>query len=168
MSVSRFRIFRRSQKGTTATEMALLAPVFFLLLIGITEFMLIITAQQLIENASFNASRLAKTGFVASGSTQSATVLQVLTNELNSFGSLIDTSKLTTTSTAYADFQVIGAGGTNGYGTEQQIVVYTVTYPWKLFTPLLGQIVGTWDTSSQSWVLNLSSRIVVRNEPYSN
>jgi len=156
----------RRRRGATAVEMALLTPVFFLLLIGITEFCLVLTAQQLIENAAYNASRLAKTGYVNGAMTQPQTVLQVVTNELSSFGSLIDTSKITTTATAYGSFTGIGTGGTNGYGTQQQIVVYTISYPWTLFTPMMGQIIGTWSSSTNSWVLNLSSRIVVRNEPY--
>jgi len=148
--------------------MALLVPVFFLLLLGITESCLVMTAQQLLENAAFNASRLAKTGYVASGSTQTQTVLQVVTNELSSFGTFFDTSKITTSATTYGTFASSGsgAGGTNGYGSAQQIVVYTVTYPWKLFTPMLGQVIGTWNVATSSWVVNLSSQIVVRNEPY--
>lgn len=156
------------RKGSTAVEMAMLAPAFFVLMIGITEMGLILTAQQLLESASFNASRLAKTGYVTTGSTQAATVLQVVTNELSSFGTLIDTSMLTTSSTVYNSFSGIGTGGTGGYGTAQQIMVYTITYPWKIFTPMIGQIIGTWDTPSQSWVVYLSSRIVVRNEPYNS
>jgi len=148
--------------------MAILTPVFFMLLIGITETCLVLAAQQLLENAAFNAARLAKTGYVSGNYTQGQTVAQIVTNELGSFGNLIDTSKITTTSTSYGDFADIGAAGkgTNGLGAAQQIVVYTITYPWKLFTPMIGSIVGTWDNASASWVVNLTSRIVVRNEPY--
>ena len=154
------------RQGATAVEMALLVGPFFLLIVGITEFCLILTAQQLLENATFNTSRLAKTGYIANGQTQSQTVTQILTNELSGFGALIDTSKVTMTETAYSDFAVIGTGGTTGMGTQQQIVVYTVTYPWTLFTPLMGSIIGTYDTGTQSWVVYLSARIVARNEPY--
>ena len=162
------RLRRHKQGGSTIVEMALLAPVFFLFLIGITEVALIIAAQQLIESASYNASRLGKTGYVASGSTQSQTVSQIITNQLSAFGNLIDVSKVKTTMTAYSSFSTVtGNGqGTNGYGTQQQIVVYTISYPWPLFTPMLGQIIGTWDSNSARWVLNLNSQIVVRNEPY--
>jgi Flp pilus assembly protein TadG len=164
----RSRLSQRKRKGGAAVEMALLAPVFFMLLIGITELALILTAQQLIENASFNASRLAKTDYVATGLTQAQTVLQVVTNELASFGNLIDTSKITTSATAYNSFSSIGVAGqgTSGYGSQDQIVVYTISYPWKIFTPMIGQLIGTWDVASSSWVLNLSTRIVVHNEPY--
>ncbi len=168
-SGARRAAMQHARKGTTATEMALLTPVFFLLLIGITETCLVLTAQQLLENAAFNAARLAKTGYVSGVYTQGQTVAQLVSNELGSFGALIDTSKITTTSTAYNDFADVGAAGkgTAGLGKAQQIIVYTITYPWKLFTPLMGNVIGTWDAGSNSWVVNLTSRIVVRNEPYS-
>lgn len=149
-----------SRKGATAVEMALLTPVFFMLLIGITEMSLIEAAQQLLENAAYNTSRLAKTGFVTNGQTQGQTVSQIMTQELQSFGTFIDTSKVTMTSTAYGSFSGIGGAGTAGYGTAQQIVVYVVSYPWTLFTPMIGNIIGT------NGKITLTSRIVVRNEPY--
>ncbi len=55
-----------------------------------------------------------------------------------------------------------GTSGTSGMGTATQIVVYTVKYPWKLFTPMLSAIIGT------GGIVNLTSQIVVRNEPYSS
>lgn len=154
-------------KGSTAVEMALITPVFFLLLIGLTELTLLLAAQQLLENAAFNTSRLAKTGYSATGQTQTQTVTQVLNTELQSFGSLIDVSKVTMTFTAYNSFSNIGVAGqgTSSMGTQQQIVVYTITYPWKLFTPMIGALIGTQDNQG-NWIVNLTSRIVVRNEPY--
>ena len=151
----------RKRRGATAVEMALIAPVFFLFLIGITEITMMLTAQQLLENAAYNASRLAKTGFVTAGQNQMQTVSQILITELQSFGTFIDTSKVVMTETSYNSFSSIGAGGTAGMGTAQQIVVYTFTYPWKLFTPMMSALIGT------NGIINLTSRIVVRNEPYS-
>jgi Flp pilus assembly protein TadG len=146
--------------GATAVEMALIAPVFFMLMIGITETTLIETAQQLLENAAYNTSRLAKTGFANAGQTQAQSVSQIMTQELQSFGTFIDPTHLTLTSTAYSSFGGIGSGGTAGMGAGQQIVVYTISYPWKLFTPMIGSLIGT------NGIITLTSRIVVRNEPY--
>jgi Flp pilus assembly protein TadG len=151
---------RRARRGATAVEMALIAPVFFLLMMGVTELSLIEAAQQLLENAAYNTSRLASTGFVTSGQTQGQTVSQQLVNELQSFGSLINTTNVTMNAMAYNSFSAIGSGGTSGLGNPDQIVVYTVTYPWQLFTPLLSSLIGT------NGVVTLTSRIVVHNEPY--
>jgi Flp pilus assembly protein TadG len=155
-------IATRQSRGATAVEMALIAPVFFLMLMGVTESCLMMVAQELLENAVYNTSRLAKTGYTANGQTQGQTVTQILTKELQSYGNMIDTANVVMTETSYSSFTNSGSGtgGTSGYGTAQQIVVYTVTYPWKLFTPMLSAIIGT------NGAVKLSSQFVVRNEPY--
>ena len=154
---------RRAERGSTALEMALIAPVFFLMFIGITEISLMMLTQHLLENATFNASRLAKTGYVATGQTQMATVLAALDSELGSLAPLIDVTKIGMTSTAYGNLSQINQPGQGiaGLGTAQQVVVYTISYPWKFFTPMIGQIIG--DANN---IMTLTSRIVVRNEPY--
>src|SRR6185312_2359431 len=55
----RARLLTYPRKGTTAVEMALIAPVFFLFLIGGTEMSLVLLTQHLMENAAYNTSRLA-------------------------------------------------------------------------------------------------------------
>jgi Flp pilus assembly protein TadG len=169
LSFSRFRkrgLSSVRHKGATAVEMALVAPVFFVLLIGTIEMCLVEAGQQLLENATFNTSRLAKTGYTASGQTQTQTVTQILDNELQSFGTFFNTNNVTMAETDYNSFtSAAGGGGTGGLGNPEQIVVYTVTYPWQLFTPMMGAIIGHRDGNG-NWVVNLTSEIVVRNEPY--
>ena len=152
----------RKTRGTTAVEMALVAPVFFLMLIGLTEISMVMLVQHLMENAAYNATRLAKTGYAANGKTQLQTVTGVLDSELSSLKGVIDPNKITMTSTAYSDFNNIGQAGqgASGMGGCGQIVVYTISYPWKIFTPMMSAIIGTNGT------LTISSNIVVRNEPY--
>ena len=153
---------QQGRRGTAAVEMALIAPVFFLLMIGITELCLLMAAQQLMENAAYNTSRIAKTGYSVTGQTQSQSVNQTMVSELQSFGTLIDTTKVTMTEAAYNSFSAAasGSGGASGLGASAQIVVYTISYPWKLFTPMMGALIGT------GGVYTISSHIVVRNEPY--
>jgi Flp pilus assembly protein TadG len=160
------RPHRKSLSGATAVEMALIAPTFFLLLMGTVEMALIETAQQLLENAAYNTSRLAKTGYTQTGMSQAQTVSQEMVNELQGFSGFIDTTQVTMTDVAYNGFANIGSGtGTNGMGVPDQIVVYTISYPWKIFTPMIGQLVGALDGNGD-WIINLTARIVVRNEPY--
>ncbi len=152
-------------KGSFAPEFALLAPPFFLLMMGITEMSLMLGAQQILENAAFNASRLGKTGYVASEMTQAQTINQVFTRELSSYGSLLDPMRLVVTVESYDSFGGAAAGGgTTDYGGEEQIVTYSVTYPWKIFTPLMCAALAT--KCQPDGTLNLNTRIVVRNEPY--
>jgi Flp pilus assembly protein TadG len=156
----------KARRGATAVEMALIAPAFFLLLMGTTEMCLIEGAQQLLENATYNASRTGSTGYIANAETQTQTVTQILDNELEGFGNVFNTASVTMTATAYNNFTNAAnqSGGSTGLGNPQQVVVYTVTYPWKLFTPLMGQMIGQYVNGN--WVFNLTSQIVVRNEPY--
>ena len=150
------------KRGSTAVEMALLIGPFLLVFVGMVEMSLIITTQVLLENATYNASRLAKTGYTTNGSTQLQTVQKILNDEMQSFGSMIDVTKLTLSSAAYGSFAAAGAGGagTAGLGTQQQIVVYTISYPWSLFTPMMSSFIGT------NGILTITSHMVVRNEPF--
>ena len=152
----------RKRRGIVAVEFALLAAPFFMLLMGTIELSLMIGAQQLLESVAFNVSRLAKTGYTDSGLSQAETVNQILVTELSSYGTLIDPSKVTMTQAAYGSFSgsSSGTGGTAGFGASNEIVVYTLTYSWKLFTPMMSSIIGT------NGYFPLSSTIVVHNEPY--
>lgn len=160
---SKTKRIRNCRSGSTAVEMAIISPVFFLMMIGLVELCLMLAAQQILESATFNASRLAKTGYTNAGQSQMQTVTGILNTQLSSFGTLFDTSEITMTSKAYDNFERLASdtSGTSGLGTATQVVVYTVVYPWKIFTPLLADIIG------EEGKINITSRIVVRNEPYS-
>jgi Flp pilus assembly protein TadG len=156
-----------ARRGVVASEFAAIATPLFLLFMGTVELSMMFGAQQLLENAAYNTSRIAKTGYIATGQTQATTVMQVFNSELQSYGSLINTNCsagacATMTEVDYNSFTSAGTGGgtTTGYGTQQQIVVYTVTYPWALFTPILSSLMGS------NGIVNLTATIVVRNEPY--
>lgn len=156
----------KARRGITAVEFALIAPVLMMFLMGITELSLILLAQHLLENATYNASRLAKTGYIEEDQTQLDTVTAELHDRLSGLSPLLDVSKITMISTAYGDLSAIGQpeqGEEETLGTPGQVVVYTVSYPWKMFTPMIGNIMG-----DENKIITLSSRIVVRNEPYND
>jgi Flp pilus assembly protein TadG len=185
----RFKNRNHRRNGMTSVEFALISPVLFLTIIGSLESSMVMFAEHLLEGASFNASRLGKTGYVVTGETQEQTIKDLLAARIDP---ILDPTKLTLTSQSYKDYSSInqpepyidangngmrdngenftdvnGNGvwdadqGKNGYGQAQEVVVYTVTYPWKLFTPVLQQLMG-----NEKGEINLQSRIVVRNEPY--
>lgn len=162
---SRTRARDQARRGAFAPEFALIAAPFFFLLMGVVELCLMEGAQQILENAAYNTSRLGKTGFHEDGKTQADAINQILVRELSSFGALINPLHVTTTQASYSSFAGAGAGGgTAGYGTESEIVVYTISYPWKLFTPLMCTLMGS--KCLTGGIVNLNSTIVVRNEPY--
>lgn len=153
----------KGKRGVASIEFALIAPIFFLLLMGTTEISLIMLVEHLLESASYNASRTAKTGYIETGKTQLETVMAEVTQRLGNLSPLINPAYITVTSDAYGDLSAIGQPdeGSEGFGTAGQVVVYKISYPWKLFTPLIGDLMG-----DENHIINLSSRIVVRNEPY--
>lgn len=180
--------FRRAKEGVTAIEFAFIAPVLLLMVMGAVEVSLIMLAQNIMENATFNASRLGKTGYVGTDKTQMETILEALNDTA---GSLLDTSQITITSVAYPQFGDIGQSepftdvngngirdpgenytdsngngvydedmGATGPGAAGEIVVYTVSYPWPMFTPIVSNFF------SSDGIVNISARSVVKNEPY--
>ncbi len=153
----------KRRRGLSAVEFALIAPVFFMIFIGLMETSLMLLTQHLLENATHNASRLAKTGYSEEGKTRLETVMDVLNNELGSLAPLVDVSKLSFTSTSYGNLSDIGqpGQGENSLGAPNEVVVYTIIYPWRVFTPLMNDIIG-----DDNGIIRLTSRIVVRNEPY--
>ncbi len=162
---SRTRGRNNSRRGAFAPEFALIAGPFFFLLMGVVELCLIEGAQQILENAAYNTSRLGKTGYHEEGKTQEEAINQILVRELSSYGALIDPLHVTTTQTIYSTFADAAAGGgASGYGGQGEIVAYTITYPWKLFTPLMCTLMGS--ACKTGGIVELTSTILVRNEPY--
>lgn len=180
--------YRSNDAGATAVEFAVIAPFLLLLLTGIIEFGLILAADITLKNATYDASRTGRTGFITAESTQDATILKIVRDEA---GVLMNADKITVESAAYTGFDALkkpepfidanrngvrddgenftdvnGNGvydldqGRTGYGGTSEVVLYTVSYPWKLFTPLIGTIIGT------DGVLTLSATAIVQNEPY--
>lgn len=187
------RRYRSCQDGTTAIEFAVISPILFLLVMGIAETGMIMSAQNVLESATYVASRTGRTGFIETGKTQEETIMETLEERaslfLNSSHATID--KMVVTTETYAAFDEIDAPepwvddnsngqwdsgeaytdingngqwdedrAGSGFGSSGEIVIYTVTYPWPLFTPMIGNLIGT------NGVYTLSSRAVVKNEPF--
>ncbi|WP_162917158.1 TadE/TadG family type IV pilus assembly protein [Dongia deserti] len=181
------------ERGTTAIEFAVVGPVVVYLMIGIIEFAVAMAAANSLEAATNLSSRLGKTGYVDEENllTQEQTILAEVERRV---GPLINMDKLEISHEVYNDFQsltipdlfedangdgdtddpgewtdVDGDGfrdGSNGIGGAGHIVVYRVTYPWKVMTPMIGQIIGARSIGGDDGIINLSAYSVVKNEPY--
>lgn len=178
----------RSESGASAIEFALISPVLLLFILGIIEVSLMMLTQNIMESATFTASRLGKTGFVESGMTREQTIIQALND---SASGLLDTSLVTITSLAYNQFGDVGKPepfvDANGNGVRDsgenytdinangsydndmgavssgdagEVVVYTVTYPWHITTPMISAVIG------HNGIFDLTARTVVKNEPF--
>jgi Flp pilus assembly protein TadG len=182
-----FARFRRNADGVTMVEFGLIAPVLTLMIMGVTELGLMMAGQAMLDNATFVASRTGKTGYTDTNKKQSKTISDAIQKNVSAF---LDPAKITVTSTAYSDYDSMQPEpftdrnnngvwdngepytdvnkngsydknvGTTGYGGSGEIVLYTAAYDWRLFTPMLGKLIGT------NNVVQLKSRVVVKNEPY--
>ncbi len=179
---------RASVEGVTAVEFAFVAPTLLLLMMGIMEVSLILYTQSIMEGAAYDASRRGKTGYTEANMTREQTILETLhqrtsalldTNLItitstayNQFDQIGQPEPFTDSNgngqrdagENYTD--VNGNGhydtdmGAAGAGIASQIVVYTITYPWPIFTPLIGHFIG------ENGSINLSARAVIQNEPF--
>ncbi|MEF2073958.1 TadE/TadG family type IV pilus assembly protein [Consotaella aegiceratis] len=168
-------------------EFAFVAPVLFMLLMGTIEGGLVLTADVMLKHATYTASRTGRTGYSTSETTRDELVRQIIEEQA---GILMDTSKIDIDSKSYDGFDTLSApepfvdanengvrddgenytdvngngqydGATVGIGDADSVVVYTVTYPWTFFTPLIGDLMGT------DGVLTLTATAIVQNEPWS-
>jgi Flp pilus assembly protein TadG len=181
--------FARDNSGATMLEFALVAPFAVIMIMAVIELSLIMLAQNVMESATFTASREGKTGFVNNGETREQTILNVLNARA---GSLLNTSEITITTTTYNNFNNIGQPepyvdangnsirddgenytdingngeydddqGAEGAGAAGEVVVYLVSYPWHIFTPVISQLLGL-----QNSTITLSARAIIKNEPF--
>lgn len=180
--------FWRAREGVSAIEFAIIAPVLLLLIFGIIEFATIMLLANIMENATSISSRLGKTGYAAGGKSRTDTIRDSV---IDRAGGLIDPAKLTITSKYYEQFDQIGDAepwndanhngiaetgeyvdingngqydadmGIAGFGDAEDIVVYTVRYPWNIMTPIMREIIG--DAQGE---FPITAHAVVKNEPY--
>jgi Flp pilus assembly protein TadG len=178
----------RDESGATAVEFAFIALGLIYLMIGIIEFSMAMTVGNSLEAATNLSSRLGKTGYVdEDADDQEETIRDEIERRV---GPMIDMAKLQITNEVYNDFtslnnpdiledkseppdgdtndpgewtDVDGDGfkdGAEGVGAAGNLVVYRITYPWQLMTPLVGQFVGN------DGVIRLTAYSVVKNEPF--
>jgi Flp pilus assembly pilin Flp len=177
----------RNEDGVTAIEFALITPVFLLMIMGIIEFSMIMFTSAVMEGATNNSARLGKTGYIAPGSSRQQQILAnvgaktaglldptkiTLTSEVyTDFDDIgkpepcISPPTAPCPGAAGVNFIDINGNGTwdsdmgqAGLGNPGDVVVYTVSYPWPIVTPIINTIIGS--------TFTITARTVVRNEPY--
>jgi Flp pilus assembly protein TadG len=178
--------FLTCDSGITTLEFAMISPVFFLLVMGIVEFSLIMFTSAVMESATSNTARLGKTGYIAPGMTRQQQLIDNvatrtaglldrnnITVNMKTYSSFtnvndpepyIDANHNNNHDSGEAYTDINGNGqwdpdmGRSGAGSANDIVVYTISYPWPIMTPIVSSIIGS--------VFHISARTVVKNEPY--
>jgi hypothetical protein len=186
-SSHRLRSVLACQQGIAALEFAFVVPVFALILMGIIEFSLIMFTSAVMESATNNTARLGKTGYTEADMTREELIINNIkertTGLLNPNQITLHSEVYATfpevgqpePCISPASPPCSGAAGTHyvdvngngqwdadmaaaGHGAAGDVVVYTASYPWHIFTPGIALIVGN--------TFTISSRTVVKNEPF--
>ncbi|WP_245615518.1 TadE/TadG family type IV pilus assembly protein [Afifella pfennigii] len=184
----RLRRLRRDESGATALEMAVVGPAFIMMMMGAVEMGMLYAAESVLEHSTYVATRLGRTGFVEDESTRDETVkdmlrqkasvlldpakLNISSKAYQNFDDIGDPEPFVDANgngvrddgENYTDINGNGQWdadkGVAGYGASREIVVYTVTYPWTFFTPVIGSIFA------ENGTITLSARAIVQNEPF--
>ena len=176
------------QRGIAALEFAFVMPIFVLILMGIIEFSLIMFTSAVMESATNNTARLGKTGYTDSNMTREQLIINNIKSRTHglldpakitihsevyaSFSKVNQPEPCIspthppcggTAGTNYVDVNGNGQWdadmGAAGQGNAGDVVVYTASYPWPIFTPGIQLMLGR--------TFTISSRTVVKNEPFS-
>lgn len=154
--------FIRDKDGNAAIEFALIAPMLFLLLMGIVEFALVMFSMSVIEGASTSASRLGLTGRDADsnfGNTDAR--FTYVRNEIDRLSlGLVDASKVRFDPVVHAGFGSAGTPAGEGLGSGNEAVTYELSYDWNFFTPMIGNFFGPDN------MFTIRSTVIVKNEDF--
>ena len=144
--------FGAARDGATAVEFALIAPAFLAMLFAIIETTLFLFAQATLQNAAVEAGRQFMTGQVQNaGTTQSNfktnTVCPMLSALFNCNNVQIDVATYSSFSSAVTSapalYDANGALITTGIwdpGTQGDVMVVQIAYPWQIFGIPIGSI----------------------------
>ncbi len=184
----RRRRFLADREGATAVEFALVAPVFFLLIIGMIELSLLMMADAILQSAVGDAARTGITGSSPAGSSRTDAIQAAIAGLT---GGILDPDRIELDVLVYPSFDSIGkpepftdqngngtydAGepftdtngnghwdadmGAAGLGGPGDIVLYRARYDWRLITPFIRGLV------LPDGVVHLEATTAVRNEPF--
>jgi Flp pilus assembly pilin Flp len=177
-------------EGATVVEYALILPILLMLIMGILEYNTIMYAMSVLDGSVTAAAREGSTGYTGSGySTRQLYVyslvkshssgllapasLNISSKSYSAFSNMHQPEPCISPTTApcpgtpgtnFVDINGNGIWdqdqGTSGVGGAGDIVVYTVSYPWPIYTPILKPFLGSGGT------FTITSSAVVKNEPY--
>ncbi|MRW94617.1 pilus assembly protein [Duganella sp. FT80W] len=130
--------FLRRQRGSAVVEMAIIAPIAFLLLIGVIEYSLIFYTTLAMQYAVREGARYAITGRTdmdpATSNQQRylAVIQQIKTYSMGMYDSV--TPVISVNGTTYASSSAYSA---TMFGSAGDIVVIRLDCTWKLATPII-------------------------------
>lgn len=159
---------RLGEQGTAAIEMALVGPVFILMILGIFELGYMVFVQSVLDGCARDAARLIRTGQVAASTNPQATFQNLLCTEMVS---IVGCSKLIFNVQTFSNFSTVTLTppkDKNGNpipafnaGVPGSDMLVEVIYNRAFFTKFVGQYLG--GSSNSAF---LTSTVIFRNEPF--
>lgn len=145
--------FRHASGGATTVEFAFIVPAFLAMLFAIIQTTLFLFAQQTLQNAAVQAGRLFLTGSAQNGGltqTQFSNAVCPMVSALFNCSKLqIDVSTSSSFSSAstsapalYSSGGSLITSGTFSPGTQGEIMVVQLAYPWPIFGMPLGSVLS--------------------------
>jgi Flp pilus assembly protein TadG len=184
---ARFRRLRRRLKadgikGSAAIEFAMVAPVFFVLLMGTIEAGVIFFAQSALQNALNDTARLVRTGqtscYTTSGGncvamtqaqfrTQLCSEVSLLLQDCNGASLQFDVNAYPSGFSGASNSSPLVAGNLPALtafnvGNPCDVILARAFYKWPVFTPGLGYFLANVGSSYHL----LATAAAFRNEPY--
>jgi hypothetical protein len=151
--------FYRTNNGSAAIETAIVLPLVIWLIMGIIEIGIVFHISSLANYAGNQSARMGKTGYMYGS--QGTREDMVSDEALKYLGPWVyNKQDLSVTAQSYGDFADLGTDGTPGTGTGGNLVLYTITLKWKIFTPIFASMLG------QDGVYPISARVLVKNEAF--
>ena len=167
------RMRAERNKGSAILEFAMLAPVFFILLMGIMEDGVLYFAGSTLQYATDNAARFVRTGQAQAGALTQQQFRSRICADIAPV--MACDSHLQVDMQAYTGYtgaafsSPLDASGNlnpalNNYqpGTACNVVLLRTFYNWSIFTPVLGQFLS--NTAGGSHLIVATSAF--RNEPF--
>ena len=163
--------FGRDQKGVAALEFALLAPIFFLLLLALIDLSIYFATNSIVDDAIESAARAVRVGRLqndADGTQFRGVLCQRLF--FVSCGNFTFSSKPTTDLSKVSRSPAFDSSGhlvdqTYDHGKANDIVVVTIAYVHTFIIPYIGLIFGS-SALTDPHQRAIVTFLVVKNEPY--
>lgn len=121
---------QRRQRGASAVEFALIAPLFFLLLFSVFDFSVMMWANLTMQHAVREGARYAVTGQSSSAQRYQDVLTKIRQNSLGVY----DLSQATVTTWVNNTSQ---ANGSSMFGGAGDLIVIEVNCSWPVLTPMV-------------------------------
>lgn len=165
------RSLLQSEAGVAVLEFAILAPIFFLLLLALIDMSLFFATHSIVDKSVENAARAVRLGSLQAdkdGSNFRATLCQNLYFvECEKFSFSVEATDNLTSVSSKPKIDKEGQIDNPTYnpGKPEQFVVITIVYVYRFIIPWIGELLGD-DGLSDPQTRAIVSFLVIKNEPY--